>query len=353
MSIKLLTEEEESSLYSDYLKGMKNKTHLGKLYGVSPRTVGRIIEKFNKQNTKNERLITWEKVFAILNNSSTPEKSKEPVEAPEIAEPVEAEEAPNQAGYVITSGSISLSINGHIQTINIKHPQFEAIKTLIKSGQFVKASLMMDIKKTIETYSQGDLRIVNGVVTYLGVPVVHTLSKKIVDLMMLGDTGFKSFANFMAKVMENPSMKTRERLMDFTVAEDIKISPDGDLVCYKNVKEDYKPSRAGMWERNTCGDWVYDSGAFYNNRVGQVLEMPRVQVDDEDSNTCSQGLHVMSLAYARDCWGTAGRTMVVHVNPADFVAIPTDYNNSKARVCKYTVVKELDKKELLNLINSL
>jgi hypothetical protein len=32
--------------------------------------------------------------------------------------------------------------------------------------------------------------------------------------------------------------------------------------------------------------------------------------------------------------------MVVKINPADVVAIPADYNNAKARACKYEVVAE-------------
>ena len=30
--------------------------------------------------------------------------------------------------------------------------------------------------------------------------------------------------------------------------------------------------------------------------------------------------------------------MILKINPADVVSVPTDYNNSKGRCCKYTVV---------------
>jgi hypothetical protein len=32
--------------------------------------------------------------------------------------------------------------------------------------------------------------------------------------------------------------------------------------------------------------------------------------------------------------------MIVKINPADVVAIPTDYNNQKGRCCRYEVVDE-------------
>jgi hypothetical protein len=34
--------------------------------------------------------------------------------------------------------------------------------------------------------------------------------------------------------------------------------------------------------------------------------------------------------------------MVVKIHPKDVVSIPSDYNNSKGRACKYTVISELE-----------
>jgi hypothetical protein len=33
--------------------------------------------------------------------------------------------------------------------------------------------------------------------------------------------------------------------------------------------------------------------------------------------------------------------MILKISPADVVSIPTDYNNSKGRTCKYEVIGEL------------
>ena len=37
--------------------------------------------------------------------------------------------------------------------------------------------------------------------------------------------------------------------------------------------------------------------------------------------------------------------MIVKINPRDVVSIPTDYNNSKGRACRYEVIGELGVKE--------
>ena len=69
--------------------------------------------------------------------------------------------------------------------------------------------------------------------------------------------------------------------------------------------------------------------------------MERNKVDDNQNNTCSSGLHFCSKEYLSHFGGSDSRTMIVKINPADVVSIPTDYNNSKGRACKYVVVGEL------------
>jgi hypothetical protein len=69
--------------------------------------------------------------------------------------------------------------------------------------------------------------------------------------------------------------------------------------------------------------------------------MDRSKVDDDPNNTCSKGLHVASLPYLQHYPGSV--TVLVKVNPANVVSIPTDYNNSKMRVCEYEVFAVHDK----------
>ena len=68
--------------------------------------------------------------------------------------------------------------------------------------------------------------------------------------------------------------------------------------------------------------------------------MPRPSVDDDPAKTCSAGLHVCSLSYLSTFGGD--RTILVEVCPADVVAVPIDYQNSKVRVSRLRVVREVD-----------
>jgi hypothetical protein len=75
------------------------------------------------------------------------------------------------------------------------------------------------------------------------------------------------------------------------------------------------------------------------NAPGCVVEMERNRVDDNKDNTCSTGLHFCGMSYLNHFGGE--RTVIVKVNPADVVSIPSDYNGAKGRACRYEVVGEL------------
>jgi hypothetical protein len=67
--------------------------------------------------------------------------------------------------------------------------------------------------------------------------------------------------------------------------------------------------------------------------------MARNKVDDNQNNTCSQGLHFCSEGYLKHFGGA--RTVIVKINPRDVVSIPNDYNQTKGRACRYEVIGEV------------
>jgi len=75
------------------------------------------------------------------------------------------------------------------------------------------------------------------------------------------------------------------------------------------------------------------------NAPGCIVEMERNKVDDDKNNTCSTGLHFCAESYLRSFGGE--RTVIVKINPADVVSIPSDYNDAKGRACRYEVIGEL------------
>jgi hypothetical protein len=78
-----------------------------------------------------------------------------------------------------------------------------------------------------------------------------------------------------------------------------------------------------------------------DNSIGRVVEMERNMVDDNRDNTCSAGLHFCSHSYLQSFSGD--RTVIVKIDPADVVSIPSDYNNAKGRTCRYEVIGEVER----------
>lgn len=134
---------------------------------------------------------------------------------------------------------------------------------------------------------------------------------------------FNSLIAFSKNLAMCPDTDVVHRLYDFIEPNNIMISNDGMVICYKKVNSDFTDIYTGTMD----------------NSPGQVLEVRRDAVDSNSDNTCSHGLHVCSYDYLQYYGASNTSTVVVcKVHPADFVAIPYDYNDSKARVCRYEVI---------------
>ena len=73
--------------------------------------------------------------------------------------------------------------------------------------------------------------------------------------------------------------------------------------------------------------------------------MDRDKVDPDSNQTCSTGLHAAAFEYADGMYqGGSGILVEVKINPENVVAVPTDYNEQKMRVCEYIVIRECEGK---------
>src|ERR1035437_5572159 len=160
------------------------------------------------------------------------------------------------------------------------------------------------------------------------VPLQHGITKRI---MKMSEQGFDSdpLMNFIAKLYSNPSKVAVDELYLFIEANELPITEDGDFIAYKIVQDDYLD--------------IYSK--TMDNSVGSTLSVPRHMVDTNRNNTCSYGLHFCSKEYLQHYGSSArgnDRCVLVKINPADVVSIPSDYNNAKGRTWQYTVVGEVD-----------
>jgi hypothetical protein len=232
----------------------------------------------------------------------------------------------NTTALTITgSGKIAAVIKGKAYTIAPDHANYSKILDAIRQEDWDKFVSLADIASAITNYagSRG-VQIVSGCVVYNGETIHNTITDRIVKFMR-DDLPFEPLCKFLENLMQNPSKRAVDELYGFLEVGELPITTDGCFLAYKNVRSDYRDIHSGK----------------FDNSVGKTCEMTRNSVCDNKDLTCSSGLHFCSIAYLpnfRDSDG--GKTIIVKINPADVVSIPSDYNNTKGRTCKYEVVAD-------------
>jgi hypothetical protein len=238
---------------------------------------------------------------------------------------------PTHVASLITSTSILVYLDGEQFAVNSDHPNFTAVRDDLREKRYDRLTSLINIEKSVQKWLDADreFTLEGGLVVYDGRPFSSAVTDKVVSMIDAGNDPEPIF-NFLRKVRNNPSFTSQEELLLFMVANGFLIHEDGDIIAYKSVRGDYTDIYSGK----------------VRNMIGDRPSMPRWSVDDNRNNTCSSGFHFASHQYATT-WsgaidGVNRRLMVMKINPADVVSIPSDYNNQKARCCCYEVIGEIE-----------
>jgi len=200
-------------------------------------------------------------------------------------------------------------------------PEDEVLAIINRKGDTARRAVELLAKRQ---KLSSRLRYEYGVI-YLDDRALHNYAATTLARLLEDGHDVTALAAFVEKQERNPNPEMIEHLYQFLEFGKIPLTPDGDFLVYKAVRADY-----------------YDiHSRSYMNSVGSICEMPREAVDPNRSQTCSAGLHVCSYAYLPSFAHAGGHVMLCKVNPADVVAIPHDYDNTKMRVCRYEVVGEV------------
>lgn len=224
---------------------------------------------------------------------------------------------------ILGGDSITVFANGKPYTVNRTAKIFNAALAAVKADNVEAFLEIVNTKETVAQKSNGKVRVQDGNLMYGDRVITGLISARVFDMMELG-LSIDPMMAFIDNLMKNPSKRAVDELFGFIEACDLPITEDGHFLAYKRVREDYLDVYSGTKD----------------NSVGNVVEMERNLVDEDKSRTCSAGLHFCSYEYLSHFSGE--RIVVVKINPADVVAIPIDYNNSKGRTCRYEVVEEME-----------
>jgi hypothetical protein len=225
-------------------------------------------------------------------------------------------------------GGIHLVFDGRPVTVAKDSDHYQAVCKALKDK--LKPQDILDIldgeKRRLEAavVLTPNIEVKGGQVLYKGDPVAGVIVQRMLDMLTEGFDLTPS-ALFLENLMLNPSLRVVEHLYEFLEVGKLALTEDGCFVAYKAIREDWKDIHSGT----------------FDNSIGQSPSMPRNKVDENPDRTCSRGLHVCSYDYLPHFANADGRIVECKVNPADVVAIPRDYNNTKMRVCKYEVTRDL------------
>ena len=228
--------------------------------------------------------------------------------------------------YILTEQSLTVVLNGKSMTMESTNPKFENAKVALTEENWEELENCFDLSSAVVNFTEGNIKVDAGIVTYKDETVHNHVVDRILNFMSNG-LPYKPLVKFLEKLMENPSRRAIEELYSFLEHKSMPLTPDGNFLAYKGVREDFSD-----WYSGKC-----------SNQVGEELSMARNRVCDNAENGCSYGFHAGSLEYAKG-YGNGGNLMVVEINPADVVSVPNDCDCQKLRTCKYKVAALFERK---------
>lgn len=223
--------------------------------------------------------------------------------------------------YIITTAGITAVIDNNVHTITSDNPSYDQVLDAIREGE--DPLFIADLFRTanaVKRFSKGAFEVGEDGSTLLfkGEEIRNVVVDRIFLFMKEG-LPVDPLLKFLERLLSNPSKNAIEALYTFLENGKMPITEDGFFLGYKGVTADYLDCHTRK----------------VNNRPGQKLEMPRRNVNDNPHEDCSDGYHVGTEKYAT---GFGERTVIVKVDPADVVSVPSSNLTWKLRTCRYEVI---------------
>ena len=227
--------------------------------------------------------------------------------------------------FILTENSLTVSVEGKTYTINSGHPSWRQAIESLKRKDYLALKDLVSVQKAFCSFTGDKVKVIDNQVFFNGEPINSYLSEKILSFMEKG-LPHESLIKFLERLMANPSRRAVTELYSFLRHKSLPITDDGTFLAYKSVRSDYTDHHTGD----------------FNNSIGNTLEMTRNNVCDDHNQGCSIGFHAGSLEYASGFGGADSVLLIVEIDPADVVSVPSDCECQKLRTCKYKVVAKYD-----------
>ena len=238
---------------------------------------------------------------------------------------------------LLSLGTLNVVFDNGAEVKSIRkedRPDWDDIVAAYRANDEARLRTLLSAKAVMEEYSNGDITIDGTGVLYRGHPLQGVDVERVLSFKA-NNLPYEPLANYMSRKMANTSQRAIQELYPWLEHRNITLTRKGTFIGYKGVQNNFF---SVMGNKETIVlQGVVDSEGHILNEVGKTIEVARQSVCDDFRQGCGPGLHVGSLSYATG-WGQ--RCILVEVDPADVVSVPTDCDCQKLRVCKYTVVGE-------------
>lgn len=251
--------------------------------------------------------------------------------------------------YIMSKDAITVMVNGESTTVREGQINYTALRDAIRNRDWDAVPQLLNPVQAVEAFGNGRVTVVGGEVMLDDVAVHNAVSERILHMV---EEGFDAqpLMRFLENLMRNPSKTAIDELYLWLEGTRLPITEDGCFMAYKKVRDDYldfytrtvlnKPALL-LTEEDLEYIKTPRSNVVVTVQNGvTTLSMPRGAVDDRRDTLCSTGLHFCSLSYLPCYHGGQGRVLLVKINPADVVSIPSDYNNAKGRTMSYQILGE-------------
>lgn len=236
--------------------------------------------------------------------------------------------------FIVTDETITVVVGSTPYVIAVGQPRWGPLLEAITAEDWEKVvHITTEVEQLRDStlVSEGELEVRDGRIFWRGNQFNGYLVNTILR-MIREQEDYQPLLNFLRRLQQNPSHRVVQGLFRWVEAGEMKITPDGLIVAFKKVREDYTDCYSGK----------------VDNSVGARPWKERNEIHDEPEETCAEsGLHFCSKNYLdryRTTTTWKDRIMVIHVDPADVVSFPKS-DEHKGRACTYRVVDEIRRED--------
>lgn len=234
--------------------------------------------------------------------------------------------------YRISDKTITIVLDRQVHTVQRSAMNADTLIAELAKGNDADLETirsMSSVRNYIVYLSQGRVALTDAGIQFMGELVNSYMAERIMRHHVEG-VDVSPMLAFMDRVMNHPIIGIQNDIYKWCEKGDMPFTAEGHIIAYKKVNPEYRSYHASP------------DGTHLYHPIGGLVEMERERVDPRRDNTCSTGLHFCSYDYLNQYQGAGtGRILILSIDPQDVIAIPTDYNQTKGRACRYKIIGEL------------